>query len=204
MPSPSIRDHLRAACVLVVCVALLMAGFPGLDFVGPKQRDGWAETARGVAAPLGTAVDGVVLFDRHLRRRIARWVKPVERVFRVSQEFHLYRDGPTRVDRLEVLVDGEVVYRTRDPERAWRAAELGNRRFRPMVATAAQKADAENQRGIARWIITAARQDFPGAAEVVIRSTRTRFGVEEPWVRFSRVARGPEWTVSAVQKEKAP
>ena len=190
--------------MLVVCGAMLAAGFPGLDYLGPRQLEEAAGNARRVAAPLGTVMDGLVGFDAHVRRPLARRVKPVERLFRVSQEFHLYRDGPRRVDRLEVLVDGAVVYRTRDPERNWRAVQLGNRRFRPMVATAAQKPEAVNQKGISRWIVGAVREDFPEAGEVLIRATRTRFGIEEPRVRFSRIARAPDWTVSGVRKEQAP
>ncbi len=198
------RDHLRALAVVVAATALLVAGFPGLDFASRKKVREGVEAARRIAAPLGTLMAGVAWFDLELRRPLARLVRPVERTFRVAQEFHLYRDGPKRVDRLEVLVDGELVYRTRDAELDWRAAQFGNRHFRPMVATAAQKADAANQRGICRWIVARVQEDFPDAQEVVIRSSRTEFGVEAPWVRFSRVARAPDWTVSPVRKMTAP
>jgi hypothetical protein len=198
------RDHLRALALLVAGGAMLMAGFPGLDFASKKEMREGVGQAREIAAPLGTLVAGIAWFDLEVRRPLAELVRPVERTFRVAQEFHLYRDGPRRVDRLEVLVDGELVYRTRDAELDWRAAQFGNRHFRPMVATAAQKADAANQRGICRWIVARVQEDFPDAQEVVVRSSRTEFGVEAPWVRFSRVARAPDWTVSPVEKQEAP
>lgn len=197
MAPSTLRDHLRAAAVLLVGGAMLMAGFPGLDFLGAKRL-------KAKAPALGVAGAGLVWFDQTVRLPVAREVKPVERLFRVSQEFHLYRDGPSRVDRLEILVDGELVYRTRDDAYAWRADQLGNRHFRPMVATAAQKADAANQRGICRWVVAQARADFPQAQEVRLQSTRTRFGVDAPHVRFSRVARAPGWTCSGARKEKKP
>ena len=204
MATSSLRDHLRAVLLLAAGGALLMAGFPGLDFVSPKELREGVEPARAVSAPLGALLGGVAWFDLEVRRPIATRLQPIERTFRIAQEFHLYRDGPRAVDRLEVVVDGRVVYRTRDADLAWRAAELGNRHLRPMVASAAQNPDAANQRGLARWILTQARRDFPDAQVVVIRSTRTEFGTEEPWVRFSRVARAPDWAVSPVRKEQAP
>lgn len=198
------RDHLRALAVVVAATALLVTGFPGLDFASRKEmRDGVGVASR-IAAPLGTVMAGVSWFDLELRRPLARLFRPVERTFRVAQEFHLYRDGPRRVDRLEILVDGEVVYRTRDARRGWRASQFGNRHLRPMVGTAAQKPDAVNQKGICRWIVARVQEDFPNAEEVVIRSSRTEFGVEAPWVRFSRVARAPDWTVSRVRKMTPP
>lgn len=204
MSASTLLDHARALAVLVVGFLLLMAGFPGLDFISKKQLASWTEEARARSAPAGALAAGIGWFEQEVRRPVAGAVKPAERLFRVSQEFHLYRDGPRRVDRLEVVVDGEIIYRTRDPERAWRIAQLENRHFRPMVATAAQKPDAANQRGICRWVVARAREDFPDAQEVLLRATRTEFGVEDPWVRFSRVARAPEWTCSGVRKEKAP
>jgi hypothetical protein len=204
MSSSTLWDHARALAVLLVGFLLLMAGFPGLDFVNKKQLEGWAAEARARSAPAGAVAGGVLWFEEEVRRPVAKAVKPAERLFRISQEFHLYRDGPRRVDRLEIVVDGEVVYRTRDPERDWRTAQLENRHFRPMAATAAQKPDAANQRGICRWVVARVQEDFPDAQEVLLRATRTEFGVEDPWVRFSRVARAPEWTCSGVRKEKAP
>ena len=199
-----LRDHLRAALLLGAGGMLLMAGFPGLDFLSPKDLRVRVERAHRIAAPLGAVAEGLAAFDARVRRPVARLIKPVERTFRIAQEFHLYRDGPRRVDRLEVLVDGVLVYRTRDADHAWRAAQFGNRHLRPMVATAAQKPRAVNQAGIARWIVAQARQDFPDAEEVVIRSTRADFGAEASWVRFWRVARSPGWSVSGVHEEEAP
>ncbi|MEC7949473.1 MAG: hypothetical protein VX265_18035 [Myxococcota bacterium] len=204
MSDHRLRDHLRAAAVFLVGGALLMAGFPGLDYASARDVRSLVAPARALATPLGMGMAAVAGFNEGLRRPVARALRPVERLFRVSQEFHLYRDGPNRVDRLEVLIDDVLVYRTRDAAHDWRAAQFGNRHFRPMVATAALKPAAANQEGICRWIVARAREDFPDAREVEIRSTRTRFGVDEPWVRFSRVARDPDWVVSGVRKEAAP
>ena len=62
-----------------------------------------------------------------------------------------------------------------------------------MVATAALKKNAANQRGLGRFLTARAREDFPEAAEVVIRSVRVGFGRTDEEERFRRVARAPDW-----------
>lgn len=183
---------------------LLLMGPPGCDYAptrdlkAPETR----EAARSIAGAASVAfVDLVAAVELGFRRPVAKRFKPVERTFRISQQWFLYRDGPSRPKWLEIYVDGEMVFRTGHPEATWRREQFRNRRFRPMVETAAMKKEAVNWAGIGRFIVDRAREDFPDAQEVRIVARRGRFGQPEEVVRHARTARAPDW---ALTKDELP
>lgn len=186
------HDHLRALLVLLAGSALLLGAPPGLDFLTTKQlRDPALLQAGG---PVWAAVARAEL---RWRRPAAERLAPIEHTFRIAQTWSLYRDGPSHVRRLEVQVDGQTVYRTGDPDADWRAAQFGNRRFRPMVETVSTSADALNWKGIGRFIVARAREDFPDAHAVRIVATRTPFGQDAARETHARRAAAPDWKLRA-------
>ncbi len=198
-PSPtrhSRRDHLAAAWTLLLFAAFFIAATPGFDnwnansLKSPASRE---EAIKDLGPVIGRAAIATADINRAVRLPLARLLVPAQRVFRVRQSWALFGGGPGKVRELEVVVDGRVVYRTRDAEHAWRSEQLGNRRVRPMIDSLASKSDAFNWKGMGRYLVTHAREDFPGATEVVIRATRQPYGGTERSVAWQRVARAPAW-----------
>ncbi len=62
-----------------------------------------------------------------------------------------------------------MVYRTQHPELNWREDKLRSRRIRPMVESTCMGRRSKNWRGLARWISTMAREDFPETRRVELR-----------------------------------
>jgi hypothetical protein len=200
-------DQLRAAAVALVSGWLLLMGPPGCDFVPAKdlRSDETRAAARDIAGGIGVGfIDLLARVELDVRRPFSDVFKPVERIFRISQQWYLYRDGPSRVKRLEVWVDDDLVFRTGDPDATWRVAQFSNRRFRPMVETAAIKEEAVNWAGIGRFIVDHAREDFPAAQQVRIVSTVARFGEPEVEEHHARIARAPRWQLTKQVLPKEP
>lgn len=200
-PPATLREHLQAAAALLLGGAFLVAGMPGLSTWGSgalRTEAARAEVLAELGPVVGALAIGAADFNRHVRAPVARRLIPAQRLFRVRQAWSLYGGGPPVVRHLEVWVDERLVYRTRDPQHAWEASRLGNRKVRPMVETAARKPVATNWKGLARYVLTRAREDFPAAQEVRILATRGAFGEEAAAVVHGRVARAPDWEVVEV------
>lgn len=174
---PGASAQLRAVAVLAAGALVFLLGTPGIDFAGNKalQSEASRVAARKDFGPIAEV--GIVLMDlnRAVRVPLTEVFGGIQPIFRIRQSWHLYRNGPPVVRRVEILVDGEQVYLTGSSEAAWREAELRYRRIRPPMETTAQEDDAKNTWGMVRWIVTAAREDFPGAEDVVVRA------LEAPW-----------------------
>ncbi|RME25070.1 MAG: hypothetical protein D6798_09755 [Deltaproteobacteria bacterium] len=197
-------NHLRAFLVLVAHLLLLLLGTPGLDLMKPEDFDEPAEqeAARARHGPLlGALLVEIAWVDEHLRLPVYERVAPIQRPFRARQSWHLYRDGPDRVRRLEIRVDGRLVHRSADPAHAWGAAWLRNRRIRPVMQAVARRPGSPNRRGMVRAIIHAARRDFPEAGEITVTATRAPFPGTEAAPTHRYVAVAPDW---AVVEERAP
>ena len=185
----------RAIAILLAYLFFLILGMPGLDFLPPgnlesdgaqkvfKERNGTALTHFAVAAS-----------DlNRLRLRAENTIGKIQPIFRISQSWHLFRDGPHAIRKLEIQVDQVPVYRTLDSNLDWMAPVLRNRRIRPVVESLVGKPKAVNRWGLARFIVEKARADFPNIQRVDI----VTMSGPRPGDRLNRtlrfVAQGPEW-----------
>ncbi len=165
------RPELRAALVGCVAVAMGILATPGLDFIPSNalksQRDRDRVEERVGAAGMRVA-EGVYGFNRRIRMPLVRLLEPIQKPFRIAQTWNLYRDGPRRVRRMEIQVDGVPVYRTGDPVLQWLGPQLGSRKIRPVLETTTRSRRSRNWKGISRYIVEKAREDYPQAEEVAL------------------------------------
>lgn len=185
----------RAGAALLVHALIWVLGTPGLDFLSTldlekPERRAAIEADVGDFAQVAFAVDAL---NRHLREPLVDLTTPLQRPFRISQEWNLYRDGPERYVILEVWVDGALRFRTADPEHAWLAPQLRNRHVRPVVESTANQKDAPNWRGLTRYVVERARAEDPGAQEVELRSRGGPFPGRELKLKHRIVAKAPDW-----------
>lgn len=179
-----------AAAALAAMLAMTCAGTPGLGMMGPTPYT--RHLAEGTG---GTAERAVAWVQQELRWPLARRLLPLQRVFRIRQNWHLYRGGPRRVRHIEIHVDGELVHRTHDPDHAWRAAQLRYRRIRPMQHTLVGDDDAANWRGLTRWVVGQVLETRPDAQEVRISALWRGHQQAAARVVHGRVARAPGWEI---------
>ena len=185
-----------AAALLLVHVCMLVLATPGLDDLGARtlRSDADRTALRAQAgepwASLGIAITD---FNRGVRMPVVEALNPLEHVFRIKQSWNLYRGGPQRITRMEVRVDGALVYRSVDSEHRWLQAQLASRRLRPMVEAVARKRKNPNWRGLVRYIAQNAAVDFPGAQKVEVHAVAGPFpaGPLETTRRY--VATAPDW-----------
>lgn len=194
-------DHARAALLLLVHALFWILGTPGLDFIPasqlrtPRQRQ---ELLDRVPAPVAKLVLAIVDLNRATRVPLVELFTPIQRPFRIAQEWHLYRDGPGRLQRLEIYVDDQLVSRSVDETHDWLSPQLRSRRVRPMVESTVQQRNAQNWRGLSRYIVACARRDFPAASRVELRSTVSEFPrpdapTPEVTTHHRIIAAAPDW-----------
>ena len=187
---------LRATLVPLAAFALIWLAMPGASFVPPgylatpqareAHQQRWGEPWTGLNVSAGIL--------QRIRQPIVAPIRGIQPVFRVAQSWHLYRDGPRPIRRMEVWVDATLVYRTGDPDHAWRAGTFRNRRIRPMTESLVVRKKARNRLGLGRLIVKLATQDFPDAKRIEIRSTWGR-RTATPVVHHFMTASGPDWTL---------
>lgn len=190
--------HRSAAVALFLGAILLCMGAPGFSGIGPHAlatEAKKAKAARQFPRPLVEVGAALSALNRHVRIPISARLIPLQRLFRIRMDFHLYGEGPRQRMQVEVRVDGTLVYRTRDPDHAWMAPQLEYRRVQPTIETIAKKPNAYNWKGMGRYLVGSARRDFPDAQQVIISATRAPYGVAEAPTRHGRVAEAPEWTL---------
>ena len=187
--------QVTAAAVLLALAFMFTMGTPGFDFMGDDYNDPASKAAIREEYPIwGRVVIALYRLNREVRWPIMRAIRPLERPLRVTQDWNLFRDGPSRVRRLEIYVDGELRHRSADPGRAWLSPQLRNRHIRPLCEAAARKPDAPDWPGLVRLVAEHAQADFPGAREVVVLATSSRFPGVDPEVRHGWRAVAPDWT----------
>lgn len=189
-------EQVRAALVLVAALLALLLSTPGLDDLRPDELSTPEEQARERAKWPGVAVDvatAVARFNEHVRVPLVDALVPLEVPFRLKQSWSLYTDGPKRVMRLEVRVDGRVVSRTGDPDYPWLTDALQSRRLRAMVARLVKEGESRNERGLTRWVGRRASEDFPGCQEVILAAMWGEWPGEELREHHRFVVRAPEW-----------
>jgi hypothetical protein len=189
---------LRAGAVGLVAVAMGILATPGLDFIpsnalaSERARDLVVE--RGGAAGLQMAqwIEG---FNRRARMPLVHLLEPIQKPFRIAQTWNLYRDGPGRVRRMEIQVDGVPVFRTGDAALQWLGPQLASRKIRPVLETTTRSRRSRNWKGISRFVVERARADHPQAKKVELLFLVGDF----PGVRMEEshriVAQAPLWLV---------
>ena len=187
-------SHLRAGLLLFVYAAVFIVGTPGLDHMGWRLSS--KEEARlknRYGDLLAGAAKKTMSFNKEIRGPIKRKVGGFQPVFRIRQAWNLYRDGPRKIYRLEVQVDGTPVYRTEDPELDWLAPQLRNRRLRPVVESTVKKFKSANWRGLSRFVVAQARAEWPDATEVALISFSGKRPGKVLKPRHRIVSSAPRW-----------
>lgn len=191
------RRQVTAAVVMATIAWMILLGFPGLDRLNPRDYQGERRERLLHRGAEGRAEVFLGDVDRLLRRPLADRLEWTQRLPRVSHSWHLYRDGPGKVRRLEIWVDDELWYRSQDDAHSWRDAHLTMRKFRPMVSTTASDPKAKNWRGMVRWAAREAYKDKPDLKEVRVVGTAVPFpGDGEPKVMRVYVAHPPDFEPS--------
>ena len=186
----------KAIIITVVYLVLLIVAAPGLSFLKPGllRTDKAKATYRAEHGVLATTLVSAAGNLRRTQEPLAKALGGFQPIFRVRQSWHLYRDGPSTIRRMEIRVDGVPVYRTMDDHLRWAEPIFRNRRIRPMAETLVKKPRAKNRAGLGRYIVARARADFPAAQVVEIRSLWSKRG-GEPKTHHRMVASAPEWTL---------
>jgi hypothetical protein len=188
--------NLKAIGILFAAILLFWLGMPGVAFLSPNHLKSPAKQAK-FRARWGEPWTTISIASAELNRfrlPIARALGGLQPVFRVSQAWHLYRDGPRTIRRMEIVVDGERVYRTNDPTLDWRSGTFRNRRIRPMAESLTIKPRAGNRKGLGQHIVTAVREDFPAASTIQIRSVWSKRGKKESTHHWMS-AEAPTWAL---------
>lgn len=198
--------HATAAFLAAIYALMLLLAFPGLDALGNNLLQG-PRAQRALAEDVPEALRPVALevarLNVNYRVPVVRLFSPLERTLRIRQNWSVYRGGPQTLGRLEVRVDGDLVYRSADDDHRWRRAQLSNRHVRPAVEGYVDKGrQSKNWRGMARLLATWAQQDFPGVQWVEIRSLRGRFPGTKLKTRDMIVLRAPDFEPPAVAGDR--
>lgn len=187
-------EHIRGAAVLGVALLMLILGTPGLDLLGPQL---WLPGSVGrqeqiSVHPLGWIPVWFADANRAVRQPIVDWVTPLQRPLRLAQAWGLYGRGPRDVRRLEIAVDGQVVYRSNDPEARWLRSVLRYRKIRPIV-DAHCGGHSKNSLGLSRYIARKALEEWPDAQEIEIRCVVRPWKAPEPTKVLHRRTLTPPW-----------
>ncbi len=195
------RDPLRAAGIVAVGLLILLLGTPGLDFLDsslqrPEKRQKVMKNAGPFWGGLGL---GIYDLSRKVRNPLLDFFGPLQRPFRVSQNWSLYRDGPGKLMRLEIRIDDRIIYRSVDNEYDWNEAVFRNRRLRPVVESTVMSTDSQNWRGLTRWVVQAARADFPETQRVDLIALHGPFPGDNLKEHHRIIAESPSWTARIVE-----
>lgn len=188
---------LGPALALFLGALLFCMGTPGLSQMAPKKLT--AQQTRMLKRRVGPAALplalGIARANSAVRGPVNRLTRPLWRTFRIKQNWHLYGDGPYRVRRIEVVADGALLYRSRDPQYRWRAHQLEYRRMRPLLDAAAVRAKARHWQGAGRFLVNAVREDFPEVQRVELWSTATRYGQDAAAATHGFTASAPDFAL---------
>lgn len=193
----SLLPPLRAAAIACAWAVLLLVGTPGLDGIpsdalsGERARATYLRRMPDWTLPVAEAV---VAFNREVRRPASAAFDALQRPLRVGQSWSLYLDGPRRCEKLEILVDGALRFRSNEPEHAWRVEVLKSAPIRAIVGgVASHPKGGGNWKGLTALVARLAREEDPAVREVVLRAMSGSWdqcGLAEQR-RF--VASAPDW-----------
>jgi hypothetical protein len=185
----------KAILIFAAYVVLLMIGTPGLDFLptsflsSKPARAKFSKKHGDFATQLAKAAGDL----NRSRKPIAKQLGAFQPMFRIRQSWHLYRDGPSSIRRMEIYADDTLIYRTLDPDADWNNKVFRNRRVRPMAETLVKKSKAANRLGLGRFIVSHAREDFPEAQRIEIRSLSGRRTGKSLRTHHRMMASAPSW-----------
>ena len=187
----------RAISLLLVYFLIALHGCPGLDYLGERDfvserskrelRSQMPEWGAQIAFAFGD-------FNRGYRLPLVRATEKLQKPFRVAQTWNLYRDGPGRVNRLEIRVDDVLVFRTGDDSYDWLEPQLRNRRLRPVVESTTRKLRSKNWRGLTRFLVEHVHDEFPDAQKLELTSYKGAYPKGKMHPRHRIVAESPNWT----------
>jgi hypothetical protein len=183
--------------VLLVALTLLCAGAPGFDYVPATIRssesiDREVATWPAWLRPLPRAL---LTFEVTVRRPIASQLRPIEKVFRIAQSWHLYRNGPGRVARLEIWADDTLLHRSLDDEHDWLEPILRCRRLRPVAEAVVSADGGRSELGFSHFVVDRIRAERPETRVVELRATWSPWPGAEPELHHRFVAEAPAWKV---------
>ncbi len=206
-PTNLIRQ-LRAVLALSLAFFFLCAGTPGLRgmnakvYLQPEKRQKIERRAGPEAAAVYFAIAEL---NHRFRQPIAARFNKLQSLFRISQSWGLYGQGPMPVRWLVIEVDQTPIYQTNEPAHAWRAHQLAHRKLRALPETLVEKPRAYNWTSFSEWVRTEALQDFPDAKEVsVLAVWGTRDIRSTPTIHHGRRARYPDWNWIALGANGEP
>jgi hypothetical protein len=192
--------HLRAGLIFLVYAVLMVVGTPGLDHLGWRMsKKAEARMTKRLGPGITKVAKHLMDFNKDVRGPVAKKVGGFQPVFRIRQAWNLYRDGPHPIYRLEVRVDGEPVFRSKDPELDWLEAQLSNRRIRPVVESTVKKWKSANWRGLSRFVVAQARAEWPDAERVELVSLKSRRPGNRPRIQHRIVSTSPDWGLEKVR-----
>ena len=186
----------KPIALLFVYFLIAIQGCPGLDYLGKndfvteRSQDKLRETMPEWAVQASIAIGAA---NRTLRLPIVEKTEWMQKPFRVAQTWNLYRDGPGRINRMEIYLDGELVHRTADSTYDWLTPQLRSRRLRPVVETTSRTKKSKNYKGLSRFIKNRALDEFPDTTSIEIRSVWERYPKGDSSVRHQIVLEYPEW-----------
>jgi len=189
-------NSLKATAILCAYALFLWLAMPGISFLktdflrSQKSQVKFEEKYGSIATRLAVLAGDI----NRYRRPIAEKLGGFQPVFRMRQSWHLYRDGPRTIRRMEIRVNGKTRYRTGHDDFNWKIGVFRNRRIRPMAETFTKKPKASNPMGLMRYIVSQAREDFPEAEHVEIRALWGLRGQKQT-VHHRVVATAPDWTL---------
>ena len=132
---------------------MFIMGTPGMDFMENSYKDEKSKAEILEEHPIwGQVIIALYAVNREIRRPIFEVLQPLERPLGIRQDWGLFRDGPSRVRRLEIYVDGELKHRSADPDYPWLNPQLRNRRMRSLVEEAVRKLDPAAWSGLVRFV----------------------------------------------------
>jgi hypothetical protein len=183
--------------VALVALTLLCAGAPWFDYVPAHVRTPASidrEVAKSPAwvRPLHRAA---LQLEVGVRRPLASQLRPIEKLFRIGQSWHLYRNGPGRVARLEIWADDTLLHRSLDDAHDWLEPVLRSRRVRPVAEAVVSADGGRSELGFTRFVVERIRAERPDTRTVELRAMWSPWPGTEPKLHHAFVAEAPDWKV---------
>lgn len=189
-------------------LAFFATGAPGMSRAKPGAWDAGEVQAEIVETSPAWSVPFLMAgawLGVHMRVATEATLGPVQRVFRIRQNWHLYGGGPRRINRLEVWVDGALRYRSADPDHQWASDQLDHRRFRPIVERVVERAGAANH-GVVCELVRRRVEAETGSPpdEIRLWATRQRRDGSPQTLAHGAVCAAPDFALVHLDRDGAP
>lgn len=186
-------NHLRAILLALVGVGLFILAPPGLDSLSTRklsEKERAESISHGIPEAALDVLDGIL----KARRPLLSVLTPLQRPLRIEQTWALYGSGFKQVNRMEVLLEGEMVYRSGDDALDWMVSVFHHRRFQPMIETVSSKPNATNRDAMLGFIVDRAVAENPDLREIEVRYTRGKPPGTNPSIIHAFRMVSPDWT----------